>query len=116
MDKESLAKSKFHGEEKYNCAQAVLVAFQQEAGLTDEEIKSYSAAGGGRAEGGICGAAYAAKRILKDPELHKALDEELARSAGDTACRQIRKNGMLSCRGCVGLAARFVDEHLQPEE
>ncbi len=115
MSKEELAKSLFHGAENYNCAQAVMAAFQEEAGISDDEIREYSFAGGGRAEGGICGAAYAAKRILADPQMNAHIDALFSKKAGHTCCKQIRKKQILPCIDCVGLAARFVEDHLPGE-
>jgi hypothetical protein len=112
MNKEQLAQSKYHGKEKFNCTQAVLVAFQEETGMTDADIASYSNTGGGKAEGGICGAAYAAKQVLKDSGIHPHIDELFNTKAGSSCCRQIRERGQLSCEECVALAARFIVDHL----
>jgi hypothetical protein len=111
MNKEDLAKSKFHGKENFNCAQAVLVAFQEETGMSDEELKEFSAAGGGRVEGGICGALYAAEKLLGSAECGE-LSRQFNEQSGSLKCREIRKLGQLPCKDCVGLAARFVGEHL----
>ena len=50
--------------ENLNCAQSVLKGFQKEFNITETEIENFRAWGGGRAEGGICGAVFAADRIL----------------------------------------------------
>ncbi|MFC2149719.1 C-GCAxxG-C-C family (seleno)protein, partial [Candidatus Auribacterota bacterium] len=64
---EETAKSLYHGKDKLNCAQAILKAFQPATGMTDEVIASFKSAGGGRAEGGVCGAIYAARQVVTDP-------------------------------------------------
>jgi hypothetical protein len=112
MNKEDFAKSKYHGPEGYNCAQAVMAAFQDEFGLNDQDIASLKSAGGGRAEGGICGASYAAKALVKNPDFHAEIDKAFTAEGGSTACRQIRENGKMPCKECVGLAARLVAENL----
>ena len=73
-------------------------------------IDSYSAYGGGRAEDGLCGALYAAKTLLNDPEKPKLLNKEFSKKAGSVKCREILKLKKLPCADCVDLAARIVDE------
>ena len=89
-----------------------MAAFREEFGLQDQDIASLSTAGGGRAEGGICGAAYAAKTLIKNPDFHSEIDEAFTRDGGATACKQIRKNGKVPCKDCVGLAAKLVAANL----
>ena len=113
MKKEELAKSKFHGKEKFNCTQAVLVAFQEETGMTDADIASYSNTGGGKAEGGICGALLATTVLLKDSGVLPEIDETFRTAAGTLRCDEIRKLGQLPCRDCVGLGARLVEKHIK---
>ncbi len=113
MNKQELAESKYHGAEKYNCTQAVLATFQAESGMTDEEIQSYSKTGGGRAEGGVCGALHAAKALLGDSPDLAALQGRFTQRGGSQKCREIRKNGSLPCKSCVGLAAEFIAQHLR---
>lgn len=112
MNKEELAKSKFHGAEQYNCTQAVLAAFQEESGMTDADIASYGNTGGGRAEGGICGGLHAVKVLLQNSPAIPEIESALKTAAGSMLCREIRKLGQLHCRHCVGLAARLVAENL----
>jgi len=112
MQKEELAKSKFHGVEKYNCTQAVLAAFQVETGMTDADIASYSNTGGGKAEGGVCGGLFAARVILKDSPALPAIESTFTTAGGSPGCLEIRKLGQLPCKDCVGLGARLVEQHL----
>jgi len=95
----------FHGKEKYNCAQAVLKYFQDDLNVTTEEIDSFSKCGGGRAEGGICGALYAVHRLVHDPELIKEIDDYFLSQAGSTQCKEIRNLKRVTCAASVDLAA-----------
>ena len=65
MTKESRSETFFHNKpNNWNCAQAVQKGFQDLTGMTDEAIEEeYRPKGGGRAEGGLCGALYSANRI-----------------------------------------------------
>jgi len=98
---------KAYQQEKLNCAQSILRGFQDTAQVAEENIGAAKAWGGGRAEGGICGALYAAKQ-LADAETGAQLDEQFQAIAGSTLCRDIRCNGKLSCSGCVELAAKIL--------
>jgi len=70
------AKMLFHGKDKLNCAQAVLRTFQAEFGISDQEIGSAANAGGGRAEGGACGALHASRILLNDPVIQQRVDRD----------------------------------------
>ena len=100
----------FHKEDAYNCAQAILKNFQSKYSISQETIDSYSAYGGGRAEDGLCGALYAAKNLLNDPEKTELLGKEFLKKAGSVKCREILKLKKLPCSDCVDLAARIMDE------
>lgn len=99
----------FHGKEKYNCAQAILKAFQDFFDIEDELIQKAYLLGSGRAEEGMCGALYAAKILIsdcRDFEKVKRLFEDVA---GSSKCLEIKAKKKLPCAGCVLLAAEFVD-------
>lgn len=53
----------FRGKEKYNCAQAIIIAFYEKCGIDkkiiEEKIKEYLPMGHGKAKGGLCGAVFA---------------------------------------------------------
>lgn len=112
MKKKETAESLYHGAAGYNCTQAVLAAFQQESGMTPDDIQSFSHTGGGRAEGGVCGAIHAAKQLLKNPAAVAELEKEFLEKAGSIYCREIRKINRLACRSCVGLAAGITEKQL----
>lgn len=101
----------FHGKEGYNCAQAVLKAFQPESGMSEETIQSAKVAGGGRALGGTCGALYAAHIILGEGEHTHSITQNFAKQTGSTLCSDI-KQSECGCRNFVGLAAKLTMQHL----
>lgn len=109
---EDRAEELFHGKERYNCAQAVLKAFEGELNITKEQILSAARKGSGRAEEGLCGALYAARLLVDNEGAVKDLNMAFEKEGGSTECRQIRKLNKLSCRGCVRLAAKSVEHYL----
>ena len=100
------AKKYFHGEERYNCAQAVLAAFD----ATHEKIPGAKAFGGGRAPDGLCGAFHSAKELLGEQKFAEMI-EEFSDAAGALNCREIRPLGKFSCCECVAFAAKKVQQH-----
>ncbi|MCX6354444.1 MAG: C-GCAxxG-C-C family protein [Candidatus Aureabacteria bacterium] len=109
----ALAKRLFHGREKYNCAQAILKAFQEYNKLTDSEIAQHQSSGGGRAEGGVCGALYAAKLHLDDAGQKTALEKSFKDKAKYITCKEIKKNQTLSCIQCIETAAALLKEKIE---
>ncbi|MDO4558094.1 MAG: 2-amino-4-hydroxy-6-hydroxymethyldihydropteridine pyrophosphokinase, partial [Planctomycetia bacterium] len=86
----------------HNCAQAVA------AGCGAEElVAELATCGRGNAPQGLCGALYAAMRILPG-ECHEDVRREFATVAGAERCREIREQNRLSCAGCVRCAAELV--------
>ena len=96
----------FHGKEGFNCAQAVLKAYQAESGMSDPVILSATVAGGGRAIGGVCGALYAAQIILGEGESSTQITEQFREKAGSIKCKDI-KDGACTCREYVEIAAEL---------
>ncbi len=107
------AEKLFHGIEGYNCAQAVFKTFQKEFNIEENIILEAKKNGGGRAEGGICGALYAAQKIIPKQEFIEVINSDFMNEGGSLYCRDIRKCKKLSCRECVKLAAKCVQNHLQ---
>lgn len=93
----------------FNCAQAVLKGFQNEFGITDNEIEEYRAWGGGRAEGGVCGAIFAAKRLLKEKGIE--LSAEFDAFAGGHLCTEI-KGKKFTCAEYVRIADELVAKYI----
>ena len=100
------AKKYFHGEERYNCAQAVLAAFDEE----HEKLAGAQSYGGGRAPDGLCGALHSAKELLGE-EKHARVEEKFSEAAGALHCREVRALGKMSCAECVAFAASKVEKH-----
>lgn len=92
------------GYEKKNCAQAVLIAFQEPLQIPDCIVDSFKEHGGGRAPDGICGAAYAAEFVLGMAgivEEDTNVVQHLNTLAGSAKCKEIKSHKKLSCVGCV---------------
>lgn len=96
----------------YNCAQAILKAFQNHNKFTDSDISKYRSAGGGKAEGGLCGALYAAKLHLDNKEKQVVLERLFKDIAGHITCRDIKINKALTCSQCVETAAKLLKDKL----
>lgn len=96
--------------ENLNCAQAVLKGFQQEFKITNQEIEEYRAWGGGRAEGGVCGALFGAERLLR--EIGKAsVVEEFRNKAGGILCLGLKEK-QFTCAEYVRMADELVEKNL----
>lgn len=106
----------FHNKaNNWNCAQSVLKAHQDRVELSDEELElSYRSKGGGRAEGGLCGAVYAASLLLKEKDRPKLLSHFEERTGGLTCARLKGKCGR-SCQELVQVADDVVTAMLTEE-
>jgi len=102
----------FHGEQGYNCAQAVLKALHDVyPDIDDDDIAELKAYGGGRAPHGICGALFAAQTYFADkPEITAAVKKEFLHIVGAMKCREIRHANKVSCRNCVAAAVAAVEK------
>ena len=105
------AKALYHGVEKFNCAQAVLKAFEKEHGVSESDIQTASKAGGGRAEDGLCGALHSARKLVSGGAELERLEGAFEAQTGALKCREIRKLGRLNCKECVALSAKLVQQH-----
>ncbi|ACF15152.1 conserved hypothetical protein [Chloroherpeton thalassium ATCC 35110] len=100
----------FMGLEGYNCAQAVLKAYQDEHGIQDDKkLREFMMYGGGFAKGGLCGALFAAMSVQENPEMVKQVAQKFASAAGSTKCGDIRMAGKITCRSCVEIAATALE-------
>lgn len=104
------AASYFHAAPyNYNCAQAILKAYQGDTGLADAYIENARAWGGGRAEGGTCGALHAANDIAT--RMGKSvLTEKFRAKVGHVCCHEIKQNGKVPCQECVRIADELLSE------
>jgi len=96
--------------ENLNCAQAILKGFKKEFDITDQEIEEYRAWGGGRAEGGMCGALFAAERLLLQIG-KKSVVEEFNKKAGGLLCSEIKEK-QFTCTKYVRIADELVKKNL----
>lgn len=101
----------FHGQEGYNCAQAVLKAYQANSGMSELTIRSATVAGGGRAKNGICGALYAAQIILGEGTETDSVSKEFLKRNGSIKCSALKKSEC-GCRKLVSLSAQLLEEHI----
>ncbi len=108
------AKKYFLGEgnsRRLNCAQAVIEAYRDLFGVPEGETAQFAQCGGGRAPEGKCGAYYAAQYLVarKDAKELVGLEQLFKTAAGSLRCRDIRRQGKLSCVGCVEVASEFLE-------
>lgn len=108
-DAASAATAAFHRPpENFNCAQAVASAL----GADESVVAADSANGGGRAEGGLCGALFAALRAVP-PERREEVKSSFAKETGALACREIKGTFKTPCHLCVAAAARLAADAKQ---
>lgn len=87
----------------YNCAQTVWFAMK---GNSDEQtLQELKSCGGGRAEGGLCGALHAARLIAGDAKKDE-VEEFFKAKIGATTCAAIKGECKVSCENCVRTAIR----------
>ena len=96
--------------ENWNCAQAVLKAFEKEFNLSAQEVADYKAYGGGRAEDGICGALFAIQRLLSENEKDH-LESEFRVALGSIYCLELKQQKQL-CEEYVAFADKLVERWL----
>lgn len=106
----------FRGEERYNCAQAILKGFQEKYQVPQEIIDAFKSYGGGRAEGGLCGALFAAKHLLKNKNVSQEIEKRFQEITGGTHCKVIRKLNRVPCAGCVKAAEELLNALENEEE
>jgi len=97
--------------ENLNCAQSVLKGFQKEFNISEAEIENFRAWGGGRAEGGICGAVFAADRILSQIG-KESVAEEFRIKAGGLLCTEL-KDKSFSCSEYVLMADELLAKRIE---
>ena len=109
-----------------NCAQAVLLAFQEELGKTEEELLALGSgfgAGMGGMEatcGALCGAAMAAGLLNRSDSPTKgitnAMLQEFKEKAGATICGDLKgiktRKMLCSCDDCVRIATVALDSRI----
>jgi len=101
-----------NGKKRVNCAQTILKTFQNRFDIKDNVIDEFEYFGGGRAPGGVCGALYAGKELLKshDNNQLKKLESHFETTATYHKCKQIRINKTATCITCVKTVAEFIQK------
>ena len=111
---------------KFNCAQAVIMAFKEEIGLSEENLLAMgsgfgSGMGGMEAIcGALCGAAMAMGFLNKSGQPTKLLTSEMLaefkEKAGATICKDLKGIGtgkvLCPCPDCVRIAAMTVEKRI----
>ncbi len=109
---------------RMNCCQAVLTAFPDVTGLSEETVMRLGAAFGSGMGGmeGTCGALCGAEMVLgmkayENKPLHakaKAMHQEFRKRAGATVCRELKGidtgTALCSCDDCVRHAVEIAEE------
>lgn len=93
-----------------NCAQAILKGFQQEFDINNQEIDDYQALGGGRAPEGVCGALFAANRLLRQIGKESVV-EDFQKNAGGVLCTEIKEK-RFTCAEYVRMADELVQKNI----
>ena len=112
----SKAKDYFLGKagKRYNCAQAVIKAFDGKVCVPDSLIADFADLGGGKAPNGVCGAFHAAAYFLNIKHKEKTIELEkfFIENAGAVTCSGIKEGKRFSCVDCVTRAAEFLEKTL----
>jgi hypothetical protein len=93
-----------------NCAQAVALAWKDKKDPGSTHAEAFVSAGRGRAPEGLCGALHAARELAGEPHKDQLTTLFKEKASGYTACRDIRRNRVMPCADCVGLAAGLLDK------
>ncbi len=106
----------FHFRKPYNCAQAVYKSMEKHHAISHETMEKLSDMGGGCAEGGTCGALYAALQIIDDPAGQTEIKEYFEAHGGSTLCRKLRRGKKMFCRDCVATAAEWAEKFITTQK
>ena len=93
--------------ENYNCAQAILKAWQERLKISSEEIEEFRRWGGGRAKDGECGALFAANYLL-EKQGKPLITDEFVTQVGSASCHEIKRVGKVACSRCVDVADEII--------
>jgi hypothetical protein len=91
-----------------NFAQAILTAWKEDYAIADTSIMEFKEYGGGRAPKGACGALYASEYLMQRHH-NESIEEQFTQKAGSSACKEIRRNGAVSCQKCVEIADELIE-------
>lgn len=109
----------------YNCAQAVLIPFAEELGMTPEQVAALTSHfGSGMRAGATCGALTGGLMALgllgKGPEVAQAFWKDFKTEAGATNCAELLKinkergvDKKTHCDALVYIAVALVEKHAE---
>ena len=100
----------FYTSRRGNCAQSAASTWSSDELQNSEFQDGLAAFGHGKAPDGICGALFAALLVVEDAEKEQIRDKFMNLSGGYAKCREIRKEGQISCAQCVEIAAGLLEE------
>ena len=106
MDKKEQALATFR--KPYSCAQTIWAAFADTDDATLAYMKEKS---GGRAPDNMCGALFAAIKILPVEKRTQAC-AEFEQKAGSCKCLEIKSQRKTPCEDCVKFAAEILEKNL----
>lgn len=95
----------------HNCAQAVAFKWAKLYASPDTIVANLAGSAAGRAEGGICGALYAATLAL--PQHKDDIINDFRQQVGYTTCRDIKLYSHTPCPNCVDLADQLVEKYIK---
>lgn len=94
----------------HNCAQAVANKWCNLYPNPNDIVGKLALSGSGRADGGLCGALFAAQKAL--PQHSDAITVEFEKRVGYVLCRDIKTKAKISCPTCVDIADQLIEEFL----
>jgi hypothetical protein len=106
----------YSGDDGYNCAQAVLKAFQDICGADEFDIEEFAAYGHGRVDDGLCSPLYTIYRLVENAVIYEKILDDFAKETGSVKCREIKLKMQLGCRECIELASRLLIENVPREQ
>ena len=96
-----------HPDYKFNCAQAI--AFTQTEDM--ELVQEFKNCGSGKAEGGVCGALFAALLIATKKGLDaKTIENKFIADIGSVSCKEICTKKLATCEKCIDVAEILLRE------
>jgi hypothetical protein len=98
----------YRGIEGYNCAQAIVKAFQHKVSVGPDLIHQYARYGGGNATDGVCGGLFAIEQLAPNLDLAQQARHCFDEQVGSIFCSDILELGRLSCAGCISVAANIL--------
>jgi len=100
-----------HPKYLFNCAQAIVYKWSEINVVSSLEAADFKRCGGGRAPDGVCGALYGAIALFNaNTEQQNRLKSEFEVAIGSLLCRTIRKEKLATCKQCIDVADKLVEQ------